>query len=61
MSDVAIAFLVIAIVVVVVVVVAVLIRIFGVYQLTSCFATGEEKAALTQHGQYNDYMVSYGT
>ena len=57
MSDVGIALLVIAIIVVVAVVLAVLFRIFGIYRLTSCFATSEEKAVLTKHEQYNGYMV----
>ncbi|KAJ8314457.1 hypothetical protein KUTeg_006607 [Tegillarca granosa] len=58
MSDVGIAFLVIAICAVVAVVAAVLIRLYGIYHLTSCFASSEEKAVLTKHEQYNGgYMV----
>lgn len=60
MNDVGIAFLVIAICAVVAVVAAVLIRLYGIYHLTSCFASSEEKAVLTKHEQYNGgYMVSY--
>ena len=58
MSDAGIALLVIAIIVVIAVVLAVLFRVFGIYRLTSCFATSEEKAVLTKHEQYNGYMVS---
>ena len=57
MSDVAIALVVIIVVAVVTVVIAVLIRLYGIYHLTSCFASSEEKAVLTQHEQYNGYMV----
>ncbi|WAR08472.1 SYT12-like protein [Mya arenaria] len=57
MSDVGIAMLVVALIVVAVVLLAVLIRIFGVYRITSCFATSEEKAVLTKNEQYNGYMV----
>lgn len=57
MSDWGIALLVIAICAVVAVVVAVLFRLVGIYQLTSCFATSEEKAVLTKHEQYNGYVV----
>lgn len=59
MSDVAIALVVIVIVVIVTIVVAALIRVYGIYHLTSCFASSEEKAGLTQHEQYNGYMVRY--
>lgn len=58
MSDVAIALVVIVIVVIVTIVVAALIRVYGIYHLTSCFASSEEKAGLTQHEQYNGYMVN---
>ncbi|KAL5009668.1 hypothetical protein ScPMuIL_011973 [Solemya velum] len=58
MSDWGIALLVIAICAVVAVVVAVLFRLVGIYQLTSCFATSEEKAVLTKHEQYNGYVVN---
>ncbi|XP_062611435.1 LOW QUALITY PROTEIN: synaptotagmin-12-like [Saccostrea cucullata] len=58
MSDVAIALVVIVIVVAVTIVIAVLIRVYGIYHLTSCFASSEEKAVLTQHEQYNGYMVN---
>lgn len=59
MSDVAIALVVIVIVVIVTIVVAALIRVYGIYHLTSCFASSEEKAGLTQHEQYNGYMVRH--
>lgn len=58
MSDVGIALLVLAICVVAAIVIAILIRIFGIYHFTTCFASGEEKAVLTQHEQFNGYMVS---
>ena len=58
MGDAGIALLVIAIIVVIAVVLAILIRVFGIYQWASCFATSEEKAVLTKHEQYNGYMVS---
>ncbi|XP_033741211.1 synaptotagmin-12-like [Pecten maximus] len=58
MSDVGIALLVLGICMVAAVVIAILIRLFGIYNFTSCFATGEEKAVLTQHEQYNGYMVN---
>lgn len=58
MSDVGIALLVFALIVVAIVVIAVLIRLFGVYRLTSCFATSEERAVLTKNEQYNGYMVN---
>ena len=59
MSGVAIGLLVLAVVVVAIVVIAVLSRIFGIYRMTSCFASSEEKAVLTKNEQYNGYMVEY--
>jgi hypothetical protein len=58
MSDAGTALLVIALCIVVGIVVAILFRLLGTYRLTSCFATGEEKEVLTQHDQFNGYMVS---
>ncbi|KAK3576052.1 hypothetical protein CHS0354_036331 [Potamilus streckersoni] len=58
MSDWGIALLVIALVAVAAVVLGILFRIFGIYQITSCFATSEEKANLTKNEQYNGYMVN---
>ncbi|XP_014775501.1 synaptotagmin-12 [Octopus bimaculoides] len=38
--------------------IAMLLRLYGIYNLTSCFAYGEEKAVLTKNEHYNGYMVS---
>ncbi|KAL3881959.1 hypothetical protein ACJMK2_028341 [Sinanodonta woodiana] len=61
MSDWGIALLVIALVAVAAVVLGILFRIFGIYQITSCFATSEEKAVLTKNEQYNGYMINSGS
>lgn len=57
MSDAGTALLVIALCIVVAIIVAILLRLFGTYRLTHCFASGEEKDVLTQHDQFNGYMV----
>ncbi|CAG2226482.1 SYT12 [Mytilus edulis] len=58
MSDAGTALLVIALCIVVAIIVAILMRLFGTYRLTHCFASGEEKDVLTQHDQFNGYMVN---
>lgn len=58
MSDAGTALLVIALCIVVAIIVAILLRLFGTYRLTHCFASGEEKDVLTQHDQFNGYMVN---
>ncbi|CAE1275157.1 SYT12 [Acanthosepion pharaonis] len=35
-----------------------LLRLYGVYNLTSCFTYGEEKAVLTKNEHYNGYTVN---
>lgn len=59
MSDWAVALLVIGITIIVAVIIAIMCRVVGIYHLTSCFSSGEEKQVLTKHEQYNGYMVGH--
>ncbi|GAB1607817.1 synaptotagmin-12-like [Argonauta hians] len=38
--------------------IAMLLRLYGIYNITSCFAYGEEKAVLTKNEHYNGYMMN---
>lgn len=58
MSEWGVALLVIFIICIMAAAVGFLLRLYGVYNLTSCFTYGEEKAVLTKNEHYNGYTVN---